>query len=511
MTEKRTAPAGDSRGDNGPPRAPTGGGTPAGRALTIVTFAALAALVAGLLLRAWANAAYPFALEDAESVVLGASWRAAQGKTFYSEGHDAPYVITVYNPLLPAVAGGAMRVFGDSPAVVRGVTLFFYFGAAAVICLFVRSITGMKRAALAAAAFFLLERHLFARAGHAAVDYPAIFFSLLGLYLWKDEGWRRAAALVAFALAFFSKQSALAAPAAAFAWMFFGGKRRQALKMSALFAAAVGLGLAACWALFGKAYFIDAFYYVRGGAYLPFKAVRQVAVAAALYVAPTAGLALLAWRGARTRQMPLVAWYGILGLAAALGIGMQGAGYGYFFDFAAALAIVAGLMWAAVVQRAKKKGLEAAVILAVALQAALVVVGVWPELKALGEMRLSALADRGGGAAIRDGVVREAYETNDGYVLCRETAMEIGARAKSVGTDLYKVTQLVRDERLPADTMTRLVRGPKPFSSLVIMPERDAGWKLFSDEMLREIDANYELDHESKGLKFYRPKARGTD
>ena len=479
--------------------------------LTPFTLAVLAALAAFVLVRAAVNLSYPFALTDAETAVLGASWRISRGISPYTSCQTPPYVVTVYNPLFPAAAGGAMRVLGIHPAVTRGIALGFCLAACAVVYLFVSRETGVGSAGIVAAAFFLVTRHIATRAGHTIVDYPAVFFSLAGIYLVKGRRGARFAAAGAFALGFFSKQSALVGPAAAFAWLFFAGKRREALSMAATFALMTGAGLVMCGAVFGPSYFTNAFVFVSGGAYFPSKAVGRVAQAVLMYPVPAAGIAYFAWRGMRRRQVPLIAWYGVTAFAASFSGGMEGAGYSYFFDFAAALALGGGLLWPAAVESYRAKGILSPASALAVLQLTLLAAGAWPEMRRLRAGSVAELGDRGGAALERDRAVRRAYEDNDGMILCRQAAMEIGARARSAGTDLYKVSQLVRDGRLPADTMTRLVRPQRPLATLVIVPEKDASWRLFPEELMDAIKANYRVDYESAGLRFYVPKPPKVD
>jgi hypothetical protein len=439
---------------------------------------------------------YPFPIDTGEGTILDTAWRVAEGRAIYEVLDKPPYVFTIYNPVLPYLAGLVAWIFGPSHAAVRLVAVAFYAGAAFVIYLFVRRETASKTAGIVAALFFLVERHVYSRAGYLVTDWPAIFFSVLGLYLWRGS---RRLAIVAFALAFFSKQTSLMAPAAAFLSLFLEGRRGESIRLFALFVLTLGGGLAVCWLFFGRPYLVDTLRYASIAPLELHRSFSHVGVTVAIYFAPVIGWFALARKALRDRSLLLPVAYAVFGGLLAFMSGRVGASRSYLFDFAAALSIVAGYAWAHVESRLMAGRLTLPLAAIVVLQVFLMAVGT--------TYRLSPFGDRTRSDFLHDAEIAEAVEDGHGVIFTRETGYGFGAKAEPLTDDPYKIMQMIEAGEFGPEILLAPMR-ERAFS-MVIMPVDEQPWKFFSDELRQAVVDNYVLKREVCGELFLVPREEG--
>jgi hypothetical protein len=464
--------------------------------ITIAVILALSILATFVVSRSAKHVLYPYAIDTGEGTILDAAWRASLGKSMYNVVGDAPpYFFTIYNPVLPYLSGLALRFTGPDAAPARIITVLFYAAAAFVVYLFVRRETASRSAAAVAMLFFLVERHLYARAGYLVTDWPAIFFSLLGLYLWRPGGVRRWWAILAFALAFFSKQTFVIAAAAAFASLFLEGKRLESVKLFAAFAAVVAAGIGILSAIFGRAYLTNVFYYAGIAPLEIHRSMNHVGTAVALYFVPVVAWFVFAWKSIRDRSHLLVVIYFVFGLGIAFMSGKVGASRSYLFDFAAALSIIAGLVWAKVEARTCRGALSFPAFTVVVLQIFLIAIGT--------TYRLSPLGDRTESDRLKDTAISDAFSSVDGLVLTRETGFDFGSRAHAVSDDPYKLMQMIENGNISMDVLLDPVAARR--FALVIMPVKEGPWRLFTDELRSRVLQNYSVVREEHGLLFLTP------
>jgi 4-amino-4-deoxy-L-arabinose transferase-like glycosyltransferase len=454
--------------------------------LCLLCFAALLAV------RIWFAVSYPFVLDTGEGTALSAAFRASRGGTIYGTIENPPYFFTIYNPVLPYLCGLAYRVFGPSHVGPRLLVVSFYLGTGLFVYLFLRRETRLRSAALVAALFFLVERHLYSRAGYAVTDYPAIFFSVLGLYLWRGGGRRQYFAVISFALAFFSKQTSLMAAAAAFVSLFLEGRRWRSTGLFALFLLVVGAGTAAGWIMWGRGYIVNTLYYAFTGPFAVRMSIQGVAIAVVLYGAPMLGWLYYAAMSLKDKRLLLPVAYVFFGLLLACTSGKVGASRSYFFDLTAALSIIVGLLWAGVRARLLQGGATPLILAGTGLQVTLIGVGMFFGLSVKGERTASDLA--------HDTAVFEAFNSVTGMILYREPGFDIDAVAENVSNDTYKLSQLIRDSAVPSDKLIAPVRD-RAFS-MIIMRKKEDSWTLFTSQLRGEVMSNYDVSYEKFGEAF---------
>ena len=461
------------------------------------------AVVLGLLIltallgvRIWSTVSYPYVLDTGEGTALSAAFRISEGGAVYAEIGDPPHFFTTYNPVLPYLCGLAYKVFGPAHAAPRLVAVLFYVGTGLVIYLFIRRETALRSAALVAALFFLVERHLYSRAGYAVTDYPGLFFSVLGLYLWRGGGRLQYAAVISFAVAFFSKQTSLMAAAAAFSALFLEGRRTRSVGLFGIFLLTVGAGIAVGRMLWGHGFIVNTLYYAFTGPFDARMSLYRVTITAVLYAAPIAAWIVYAWKCFKDKRLRLPVLYVFFALVLACTSGKVGASRSYFFDMAAALSIIVGLLWARVNSRIIAGRVPAWLVAAIGFQMFLIGVAFSYGLSVTGERTRSDFE--------HDAAVVEAFDSNEGMILYREPGFDINTTAQNVSNDTYKLSQLIRDGVLSSDILVKPVR-EKAFS-MVIMRDKETAWKLFTDELRGEVLANYEVLYETAGEVFLVPK-----
>ncbi len=481
------------------PGAPAPGVMPGRDHVSGAVIFSLSILAAFVVVRIVMHVIYPYPLDVGEGTDIDAAWRVANGRSIYNIVTEPPYFFTIYNPVLFYLSGLVLWLAGPVTAAARMVSVAFYAGAAVVIYLFIRRETSSAKAAVIAALFFVVERHVMSRAGYLVTDWPGIFFSLLGLYLWRAEGGRRYWAVVSFALAFFSKQTSLIAAAAAFSALFLEGKRGGSIKMFAVFLAFVAAGLTLCGLLFGRPYFINTLRYASIAPLEIHRSFRHIAVTLALYIVPMAAWPVLAVKSIKDRRLLLVALYGFFGLLMAFMSGKVGASRSYLFDLAAALSLVVGLLWVKVEALSRAGKISFAVAAVITVQVFLAAVGA--------NYRFGIYGDKTNSDFLADTAIHEAFQTTDGMIFLRAPGFTIGSRAEGASDDFYKMTQMIEAGALTEEVFLKPVREKK--FAMVIMPVDEGPWILFSPAIQDAITEHYKIESEVYGQLFLVPRKDG--
>ena len=208
-----------------------------------------AALVAGyyivlFLYIAISRLAFPIAIDWVEGAVLIQVDHLLAGGAMYAQP-TAAYTALIYPPFYFYVAAAFARLLGVGFLPLRLTSLLSTCGCLIVIFYMVYRNTRSKLYAFIAAGFFAATyASVWSWFDFARVDMLFVFFCLLGLYFLSSAQTNPRAAVAAlfFALAFFTKQSALfiVAPLAV---LYFFYRRKQALAFVVIFAVLASLGL----------------------------------------------------------------------------------------------------------------------------------------------------------------------------------------------------------------------------------------------------------------------------
>ena len=184
-------------------------------------------------------------IEYSESYMLYISHLFGTGQWSWNiQQPDGGVMVSFYTPLFYIVLGHLMNIFGYSLIVGRILVLLCTIGCSAMIYLIVRYYTqGRGRIyAVIAAALPLTQPYVNAWSLFVRVDMMALFFELAGVYIairfWKTRWFYLTIPL--FALAFYTKQSALTGVAALCIFLFLKNWR-FAITYSALVVVAIGV------------------------------------------------------------------------------------------------------------------------------------------------------------------------------------------------------------------------------------------------------------------------------
>ncbi len=201
--------------------------------------------------------AFPYQLDYGEGLLLHFVREWSQGRPIYRPIGEYPLITANYPPLDLLLPLALTPLFGIRYIAGRVWTLLAIAVVAALIAAWVRQESGRRLPAVAAALLFVGSPYVYHWAPLFRVDLVGLALTLGGLYAaWrgmpsfrpaqdrpdergKGKGGLLGLAVVLFVAALYTKQSFLFAPAAALAWLFLAGHRRQAALMAVAMA---GLG-----------------------------------------------------------------------------------------------------------------------------------------------------------------------------------------------------------------------------------------------------------------------------
>lgn len=303
----------------------------------------------------WAGAArYPYGLENGEGWVLASAVELAEGRSPYATLEDYPFVVGNYPPLYLAANAAAIRLWGFSPIYGRVISLAALAASLAMVVLLARRSGAAWLASALGGLYLLAIPGVRFAAVQARVDMTAAALSLAGIawLAWPaDEGRGGVAApSLLFAASLATKHSMVAAPAAALVWLFWLDRPR-ALKLLGWTAGLTLAWLAACWALFGSAFFLNIGPYTAAIPWSWTNLERMWTRALGVWylpalVAAAAFAACALPRGSRRER--LVALYALAAAASTVTVAKAGSSILYLMEFtlagSLALALALGLV-----------------------------------------------------------------------------------------------------------------------------------------------------------------------
>jgi hypothetical protein len=196
-----------------------------------------------------------------EGASLAAMLRVRDGEPLYQDFRQSPYLTTAYPPVMYLLSGFVSRAlqldFLSMAALARGVT----FSASLVTCGLIfaaaRSLGIGRLAALAGAGMLLPLPFLDEWAYATRPDMLSLAFTLLAavVLLRRPDGVWLAATIAV--LAFFTKQTAVAFPAAAAVWLWLDGRRIDALRFTATWLGLVMAGFVLLQVMTGGNYALN--------------------------------------------------------------------------------------------------------------------------------------------------------------------------------------------------------------------------------------------------------------
>lgn len=281
----------------------------------------------------------PFEIDYEEGNILNTGLRILQGQTPYPPPGIFPYVINPYGPIGYVVSALGIKIFGLGLLGPRLLVLVSGIAVTVLLAFLVTRLGELPHVGAIAAISFACLPIVSYWLPLLRVDFVAIFFSLLGLYIFCrfPTAWPFVGFILGVGI--LTKQTALAVPTAIFIELII---RKQSARAFALIAVIVAT-VVSCAALLGKG-FLFAFLRTHPDPYSFTRVFHSSIAAAHGCILLLATIAYAFAFGFRWTNISRIAW---LYLAACtvtcLSSGKLGSNMNHFLEWSAGVCILAGL------------------------------------------------------------------------------------------------------------------------------------------------------------------------
>ncbi len=513
--------------------------TQTGRFARILPLAFLPALF-GLLLvcvipmeRAADALTYPYQMDPEEGFLLGDALALSRGESIYAPIDEPPYIVGNYGPVYPAMYAALLWITGPSLMPGRLLVLLSALVVVAAIAMIVARARVHPLNVALAAVLFASSWDVSEWLPFARVDFPAMAFGLGGMaaLVWtRKGGW--AVAGVLFALSVLTKQTMLAAPAAALAALLWQRQWREGALMTATALVAWGSVTLAFQAATGGEYLRHTVLYnanvfhwgdlwIWWNHLLMYGMWKMLAAIVGLFVLLLACLfpandAEKVSLDAATRLVaPMCIAYLAFATLSALGIAKIGSAPNYLLELQAAMALVIALGIGRQMRHAwMTKGSGIAMVLLVSLH--WIMLALWP-----------VVTFDDGSSAARTGLYHRApraWEREmatrahmrvadaDDPVLCEESIFQI-LEGRPLWFEPFIMTQLAKEGHWDESTFVEQLRAAH-FSLLVLSKDirnEDDYFPSFTPAMRAAIREAYEFEQVIGGRYWvFVPRGKST-
>jgi len=172
--------------------------------------------------------ACPYENEYGEGILLWNAGMFAQGRSPYHDYNHYPFVAATYPPVYPLAAAVGVKLFGVSMAFGRVLSCLATLAVVGLIWVIVRRTVRARASPWLGSALFLAAPIVLWWAPLMRVEMAAVAVGLAGLYCVLRGGRWLLPAVVLLAVAVYTRQSAVAAAAAAVVYLAWIGRRRSA-------------------------------------------------------------------------------------------------------------------------------------------------------------------------------------------------------------------------------------------------------------------------------------------
>jgi hypothetical protein len=331
--------------------------------LTVVLLLALGAKVAMSTYYVWEMFRFPFQIDDSEGVILsGAQW-LSQGVSIYTPVRPDLFISAPYTPIYYVLNALAIGVMGVTFKAGRALSLLSAVLAGVMIYRIVLHETRNRLAALVGVGTFGGMSLVAVWAVRVKPDLMGVALSLTGVYLaleWsgsagKGRGWLKGswliyASAVVLVLAFYTKQTLLAAPLAVFIWLLVS-HRWLAAKFAAVYLGCVGVAFLALNLSSGGGFFEDVV-----GFHGHFALVHYLDMWGEfaqsywpLLLLTVAFIAVSVW----WRRSRLIAIYALAAFVFAAQVGTYGGSHNHFLEVAAVFSLSAAVLFGLAQEKAR--------------------------------------------------------------------------------------------------------------------------------------------------------------
>lgn len=172
---------------------------------------------------------YPYNLNYTEGHVLTFSIFLNKLGNYFFNINDYPYIHAIYPPIFPYIVSLFIPVFGEEFIIGRVISLFATFLVTIILYSIFFKISKDKVFSLIVSLIFFIPRHIIEFSTLNRVDMLAVFFSIAGFIwyvLWYEKkSPYRYVSIIFFILAFYTKQSSLAAPLSLIVYLLVRNRR----------------------------------------------------------------------------------------------------------------------------------------------------------------------------------------------------------------------------------------------------------------------------------------------
>ena len=443
---------------------------------------------------------YPYPLDYGEAPLVDQAMRLAAGQNIYRPDITTPpYTIANYPPLYVLALTPFVALFGPSFLVGRAISTLCALATAVFLAGIIHSQTQDRLAAAVTGLIFLAVPYVTHWSGLVRIDLLALALSTAALYLLARRPAEKreiAAAALLLLAAIYTRQSyALAAPLAAFVWLWTHDRRR-ALRLAAITGGAALLLFLVLNVVTGGGFFFNVVTANVNEFGLERLAHNLRRLRDATPVLLILGGAFLILAPGRRPAWPLLVPYLIGASLSALTIGKIGSNVNYFLELSAALSLVAGafIAWSA------RRPWPRAVLLAL-----LAVQTGWLIEKTFEEFVDPLAARRSVTADITD--MARLVEEVEGPVLADEYMGLITLHGRPLTIQPFEVTQLawagLWDQTIFVESINN-----QDFPLVLVyhhpnFPLHEERW---TEEMLLAIERRYNLANVLADTYVYRPR-----
>jgi hypothetical protein len=446
---------------------------------------------------------FPYSLDYGEAPLVDQAMRLAAGKNIYRANISSPpYTVSNYPPLFVLAMTPFIKLFGPTFLFGRMISTLSALAAATFLALIVHNLSRDRLAAVTSGLLFLAIPFVVYWSPLARVDMLALAFSTAGLYvLTRGPRARRGTILGALLLtaAIYTRQSyALAAPLAAFVWLWTQ-ERRRAIELAVLVGGSALFLFVVLNLLTGGGFF----YNIVTANVNEFKVdqleywLKELKDTVPILLV-LGGLLLVLGPIRRMTAWPLLVPFTVGGVFSALTIGKVGSNANYLLELSAALSLGMGML---VYWGREHRWRYGALLLLLTLQTG------WLMNDTLDGpvMRLRFRT--------KDPItlkrLKEIVAEADGPVLADEQMGMLTLQERPLFMQPFEVTQLAIAGKWDQSTLLRSIRNHE-YSLILIYqlpytPIEDV--QRWTPEMLTAIEANYASTKNMDGNVVYRPKA----
>jgi len=323
---------------------------------TIILLLSLSLAAVGFLTYQVQAVSHPYPLDYGEAPLVDQAMRLAAGRNIYrTDLSSPPYTISNYPPLYVLSLVPFVKLFGPTFLAGRAISMLCGLASATFLALIIYTHTQDRIAAITTGLIFLAIPYVVHWSSLLRIDLLALACSTGGLYLlarWPTARWSTIGSALLLVAAIYTRQSyALAAPLAAFVWLWMHDWRR-ALRLRS----GQALGLAALAGGLSLILFLALNALTRGGFYFNVVTanVNEFGIErlewnlrrlcdAAPFLLVIGGVSLVLAPG-RVRSWPLLVPYLIGAALSSLTIGKVGSNVNYFLELCAALSLASGAL-----------------------------------------------------------------------------------------------------------------------------------------------------------------------